>query len=608
MNRLVMAAILVGVMAEPALAVDTPHSVLLFVADGLRPGMVGEQTAPTIVALWKQGVRFTNTHSMFPTFTTANASAMATGHKLGDTGDFSNTIDAGFQVPGAGASLTPFLESDPVLGDVDERYSGDYLNQETVMKAARLAGISTATIGKLGPALIFDHTERSGEQTIVIDDMTGRPGGIALGRDIQTRLTSAGLGVEAPSRGDNGQAGDFHKPGTLQANIAQQEYFLAATTRVVLPMFKERGKPFMLVFWSRDPDGTQHNQGDSLNRLVPGINGVTSIAAIRNADHDLAELLRALKSLGLDKTTDVIITADHGFSTITKESATSFAATQSYADVLPDHLPAGFVAVDLAHGLSLPLLDPDAKYAELPAGAHPSRGNALIGGDKDRPAVVVAANGGSDLVYIPGGNREMARKAVEILAAEDYVSGMFVSNDLGPIPGTLPISAIDLKGSAVTPIPSIIVNFRSFSTGCAVPLTCGVEVADSALQQGQGMHGSFSRSDTAIMSGAFGPDLRTAFVDPAPTSNADIGKTMARILKLKIPDVGKLVGRVLLEAMPRGDMPKWTSTIQVSDRDANGQTTVVKTQAVGSVRYFDAAGYPGRTLGLSEQPPASAMP
>lgn len=77
---------------------------------------------------------------------------------------FFNTIDAGFQVPGAGDSLTPFLESDPVLGDVDEHYSGDYLNQDTVMKAARGAGLNTASIGKLGPVLIFDHTERSGEK------------------------------------------------------------------------------------------------------------------------------------------------------------------------------------------------------------------------------------------------------------------------------------------------------------------------------------------------------------------------------------------------------------------------------------------------------------
>jgi len=313
MKRPLVVLAMICALAGSATAADGPHNVLLFVADGLRPGMVNEEIAPTISSLWKQGVRFKNTHSMFPTFTTANASAMATGHELGDTGDFSNTIDAGFLVPGAGDSLTPFLESDPVLGDVDEHYSGDYLNQETVMKAARLAGISTATIGKLGPALIFDHTERFGEQTIVIDDMTGRPGGIALNNDIQARLRSAGLDVEAPSRGDNGRAGDFQNAGTLQANATQQDYFLSAATQVVLPLFKERAKPFMLVFWSRDPDGTQHNQGDSLNRLIPGVNGPTSLAAIRNADHDLAQLLATLKSLGLDQTTDVIEGKRHEF-------------------------------------------------------------------------------------------------------------------------------------------------------------------------------------------------------------------------------------------------------------------------------------------------------
>jgi hypothetical protein len=601
MNRSFFAFAILCALGGTAAAADVPHNVVLFVADGLRPGMVNEQTAPTIAALWKNGVRFTNTHSMFPTFTTANASAMATGHELGDTGDFSNTIDAGFQVLGAGESLTPFLESDPVLGDVDEHYAGDYLNQDTVMKVARRAGMSTATIGKLGPALIFDHTERSGEQTIVVDDVTGRAGGIPLSTEVQKRLKDAGIDVQAPTRGDNGQAGDFQKPGTLQANVAQQDYFLSVTTKVVLPLFKERSKPFMLVFWSRDPDGTQHNQGDSLGRLMPGINGSTSLAAIRNADHDLAELLAALKSLGLDRTTDVIITADHGFSTISKESATSFAATQTYKDTAPGLLPSGFVAIDLAHGLDMQLLDPDAKYGPVGTGAHPMRGNGLIGGDKAHPKVVVAANGGSDLVYLPDGDRELARKVVDLLAGQDYVSGLFVSDQLGSIAGTLPISAIDLKGSAVTPVPSIVVNFRTFSTGCADPLTCGVEVADTGLQQGQGMHGSFSRADTAIIGGAIGPDFRARFEDPAPTSNADIGKTMAHILGLKIKDTGNLVGRVLTEVMPAGAMPKWRSTQKISAPDAAGRATVVATQVLGSTRYFDAAGYPGRTLGLADQ-------
>jgi len=599
MRTALVGFMLACIMAGCAFAQSTPHNVLLFVADGLRPGMISEQTAPTMTALMKDGVRLTNAHSMFPTFTTANASSMATGHKLGDTGDFSNTIDVGFPVPGAGDSLTPFLENDAVLGDVDEHFSGDYFNQETVMRAARAAGMSTASIGKLGPALIFDHTERTGEQTIVIDDSTGRAGGIPLSTEVQNRVKLANLDLQTPTRGANGKAGDFQTPGTLDANTIQQDYFVDVTTKVVMPWFKERGKPFMLVFWSRDPDGTQHNQGDSLNRLVPGINGPTSLASIRNADRDLGALLAALKALGLDTTTDVIITADHGFSTISKESATSFAATQSYKDTVPHFLPPGFVAVDLANGLGMTLLDPDAKYQEVPAGMHPLRGDAVIGGDKTNPQVVVAANGGSDLVYLPDGDKALARKVVDILAGEDYVSGLFVSDNLGPIPGTLPISAVDLKGSAVTPMPAIVVNFRTFSTGCANPLNCGIELADTVLQQGQGMHGSFSRADTTIIGGAIGPDFRRSFTDQAPTSNADIGKTVAALLGLSVPDSGKLVGRVLTEAMLNGKMPDWKTSYQISEPDDAGRQTITQIQLVGETRYFDAAGYKGRTLGLA---------
>ena len=56
---------------------------------------------------------------------------MATGHMLGDTGDFSNTIYVGFEVPSARKSVTPFLENDPVLADVDEHFSGNYLDEAT---------------------------------------------------------------------------------------------------------------------------------------------------------------------------------------------------------------------------------------------------------------------------------------------------------------------------------------------------------------------------------------------------------------------------------------------------------------------------------------------
>jgi Type I phosphodiesterase / nucleotide pyrophosphatase len=597
-GSVVAGLVVVSAPTLPGLAQHPAHNVVLFVADGLRPGMVNDQTAPALAALMKNGVHFTNTHSMYPTITTVNAASMATGHKVGDTGNFGNWIYVGFPMPNPGDSPTPFLENDSVLGDVDSHFAGDYLNQRTVMHAARAAGMSTAAIGKLGPVLIFDHTERSGEPTIVVDDKTGRSGGIPLSEEMKRRFRAVGLEPQAPERGENEKRGTFQERGTLEANTLQQEYFVNVATKVVLPLFKERAKPFMLVFWSRDPDGTEHNQGDSLNRLVPGINGPTSLASIRNADNNLAALLTALTTLGLSGTTNVIVTSDHGFSTISKESATSSAAAQSYKDVVPHFLPPGFVAIDIANGLRKALLDPDAKYQAVLAGAHPSLGNGVIGDDKAHPEVVVAANGGSDLVYLPSGDRALARKVVDILAAEDYVSGLFVSDDLGPIPGTLPLSAIDLMGSAITPIPAIVVSFRSFSTGCADPLTCAVEVADTRLQQGQGMHGTFSRADTIIIGGAMGPDFRKGFTDPAPTSNTDVGKTVAKILNLHIRDTGRLVGRVLSEAMPNGKLPKWTTCIRESEHDAAGRRTVVQIQQVADTRYFDAAGYPGRTVGL----------
>src|SRR5262249_86891 len=170
-----------------------PHNMVLFSADGLRFRMVDDNPAPTLAAMSRQGVSLRNSHALFPTFTMANASGMATGHMLGDTGTFSNTIYTGFEVPGAGSSLTPFLESDVVLGDVDEHFAGNYLDEATILKLARDKGYSTASIGKIGPALVFDPTERSGEQTILIDDATGTPKGIPLSAEVSERLKTASL-------------------------------------------------------------------------------------------------------------------------------------------------------------------------------------------------------------------------------------------------------------------------------------------------------------------------------------------------------------------------------------------------------------------------------
>jgi arylsulfatase A-like enzyme len=582
----------------------TPHNLILFVPDGLRGRIVTPQTAPAMADLRDNGVNFKNSHSLFPTFTTANASAMATGHYLGDTGDFSNTIYTGYPVGPANGTVTPFLEVNPVIIDADEHFGGDYLNEETVLKMARARGYSTAALGKLGPTLIFDHTDKIGAEglhSIVIDDATGGKNGVPLSNEMKEALARAGLPLATPPRGDNGKAGDARTPGTTVPNTAQQAYFSDVATRVVLPMFKARNQPFVLVFWSRDPDGTQHNTGDSLNTVTPGINGPSSMAGIRNADDNLAQLRKALDQLGLAATTNIIISSDHGFSTISKESKTSPSAKASYEDTPKDFLPMGFLAIDLAKALELPLLDPNDNNARVSGDSHPKAGNGLLGNDPAKPDVVVATNGGSDLIYLPNKDKKLAERTVKALLEQDYVSGIFVDDDFGKIPGTLPFSQLGLRGKAVTPRPAIVVNFRSYATGCEEPTNCSVEVADTVLRQGQGMHGSFGRGDTMNFMAAIGPDFKAGYVDALPVSNADVGATAARLLGLRQNPRGNLLGRVMTEAMPNGVTPQAVSGTVKSPPAANGLRTVLNFQRVLSQRYFDAAGFAGRTVGLEAE-------
>src|SRR5476651_1604929 len=175
---------------------------------------VGEIDA--LAAIRDKGVNFANPHSLFPTFTMANASGLSTGHFLGDTGTFSNTIYTAFAVQTAAGSVTPFIENDPILGEIDAHFSGNFVDEDSILFIAHHQGLSTAAIGKLGPALMFDHTERSGEETVIVDDSTGNAGGIPLSAEIKEAMEKAGL-KNAPGRGsnlgDNGNAGNFEKPG-----------------------------------------------------------------------------------------------------------------------------------------------------------------------------------------------------------------------------------------------------------------------------------------------------------------------------------------------------------------------------------------------------------
>ena len=594
----VLAALLFGLPVSAA-----PRNVIIFVADGLRSHSVTPEVAPALAAVRRDGVDFANSHSLFPTVTTANGSAIATGHLLADTGDFANTLFAGppaFAAPYD--SMFSDFEDDAMLGLMNQRFGGNYLGETSLLQAARTKGYATAAIGKEGPVGVQDVTARDGTGTIILDSAyagEGKEGGIALPPQIAAAIKAAGLAPTPPRRGPEFSSGNVKTPGTLHANVAQQDWFVAVATKVLMPRFKAEGKPFVMVFWSLDPDGTQHGQGDSLNSLAPGINGPTSKAAIRNASNDLQALRDALKAQGLEGDTDIVVTADHGFSTKSLESPGSYAASLAFPGVKPGFLPRGFLPIDLAKALKMPLFSPRGVAIHPEAGEYP-RGSALLGADPAHPSIAVAPNGGASLLYLPGPDaKTLAPKVVQALTAQGYVSAIFVNDALGEIPGALPMSRINLIGSARTPQPSIVVSFKSFSTGCADPEMCGVEIADSGLQQGQGIHGSFGRQDTHNFMAAIGPDFKKGFVDTAPVSNADWANTVAQLLGLELSNRGHARGRVMTEALAKGGPAPAVKAVTLRSKPAaNGFVTVLNAQVAGGESYLDAAGMPGRTLGL----------
>lgn len=596
--RSFLACLFVTLAAAPAVSAprEAPeHNVVIFVADGLRYASVTKESAPTMYRLKSEGVDFANSHGLYPTLTTANASAIATGHYLGDTGDYANVLYTGFPVEAAGNSRTPFLENDAVLKDIKGRFGDGYMGPLTLLCTAEAAGYSVVVVGKLGPAAIqaIDCLERA----IVVDDATNRPhseegaptGAISVDPDLMKQIEQS--------------TGAGQPPRVSVPNVAQQQYLLAATTGAILPRLKAHGKPFVLLFWSRDPDASQHGQDDRPGAVTPGINGPTAHAAIANADNDLRGLLDSLSALGLAQSTDVFVTADHGFSTIAKS------VPDADGNVPPPSLPQGFLAIRVAGWLNATLFDPDAGDSPLDPsnGAHPVRGNGLIGTSPNAPQAVVAANGGTDFVYFPGDKaRDHAKTVFARLLDEPCVGTLFVNDDLikggdaKDFAGALPLSAIRLMGSAKVPPPGIVVGFRSFAAkGCALGVElCAVEIADTSLQTGQGMHGSFSRADTRNFMAALGPDFRTHFVDTAPASNADIAPTLAHVMRVALSP--GLVGRALTEALKGGKAVVAIRKTVASDPAANGVQTLLDEQLVGETPYFDAAGIPGRVVGLSK--------
>ncbi len=558
--------------------------VIIFVWDGLRADDLTPEIAPNYFALARSGVVFADHHAVYPTFTMMNSASIATGAYPGVHGFYGNVVYApsakGRNAKGADIdfSAPAFIEDFGVVEAVRDSYQGRLTLVSTMLQAAQAKGLTTVAIGKFGAAFIQDY-KRGG---IILDEDAAMPLGFA--KELQQTgyplPRNSGNAYEAGAltlANDNGdptapipiqRLKDGQTGNPLDCSGALSRRGFAYLTGVFVNYILPNKKPDLTIFWSKEPDATNHAYG-------PGT--CNSIDATRMNDEILGRVVEELRQLGWEESTDIIITQDHNHSTVSGDVA--YYPLRAIVDRgIGAHDPhgysvSGFVrtaelltrdglkAYDGAGCRDIPILSGIiADGTHLYPGKDDQHGHVCGRAQKytspsyvvPKPipagAVVVAANAGSDYLFVPDGNIETVKAAVVSLQSRLQFGAIFVSDKYGEIAGTLPMSLIKTENSGNGRAPDIIVSF-SYDENVAVAGRSGVSYASSINRRGD--HGSFSPTDTHISLMASGPDFEAGLYDTLPTSNVDLAPTVARILQFSMPAVQ---GRVLEEAL-RGGPP-----------------------------------------------------
>ena len=571
-----------GLRAQQQETGQVARRVIIFVWDGLRADDLTPEIAPNYFALARSGVVFADHHAVYPTFTMMNSASIATGTYPGVHGFYGNVVYApsakGKNAKGADIdfSAPAFIEDFGVVEAVRDSYHGRLTLVSTMLQAAQAKGLATAAIGKFGAAFIQDY-KRGG---IIFDEDAAMP--LAFAKELQRAgyplPRNSGNAYEAGAltlANDNGdptapipiqRLKDGQTGNPLDRSGALSRRGFAYLTDVFVNYILPNKKPDLTIFWSKEPDATSHAYG-------PGT--YNSIDATRMNDEILGRIVEKLRQLGWEESTDIILTQDHNHSTVSGDvayyplraivdrgvgahdthgySVSGFVRT---AELLTRD---GLKAYDGAGCRDIPTLSgitADGTY--LYPSKDDEHGNVCGRTQKytspsyvvPKPipagAIVVAANAGSDYLFVPDGNIETVKAAVVSLQSRLQFGAIFVSDKYGEIAGTLPMSLIKTETSGNGRAPDIIVSF-SYDENVAVAGKSGVSYASSVNRRGD--HGSFSPTDTHISLLAHGPDFKSGLYDTLPTANVDIAPTVARILKFSMPDVQ---GRVLDESL-RGE-------------------------------------------------------
>jgi arylsulfatase A-like enzyme len=586
--------------------VPAARRVIIFVWDGLRADDLTPEIAPNYFALARSGVVFADHHAVYPTFTMMNSASIATGAYPGVHGFYGNVVYApsakGRNAKGADIdfSAPAFIEDFGVVEAVRDSYQGRLTLVSTMLQAAQAKGLTTLAIGKFGAAFIQDY-KRGG---IILDEDAAMPLGFA--KELQQAgyplPRNSGNAYEAGAltlANDNGdptapipiqRLKDGQTGNPLDCSGALSRRGFAYLTDVFVNYILPNKKPDLTIFWSKEPDATNHAYG-------PGT--CNSIDATRMNDEIIGRVVEKLRQLGWEESTDIIITQDHNHSTVSGHVAyyplRAIVDRDIGAQDPHGYSVSGFVrtaelltrdglkAYDGAGCRDIPTLSgvmadgthlypgKDDQHGDVCGRAQAYTSQSYVV-PKPIPAgaVVVAANAGSDYLFVPDGNIETVKAAVVSLQSRLQFGAIFVSDKYDEIAGTLSMGLIKTENSGNGRAPDIIVSF-SYDENVAVAGKSGVSYASSINRRGD--HGSFSPTDTHISLMASGPDFASGLHDMLPSSNVDIAPTVARILQFSMPAVQ---GRVLEEALQGGPPVSGYAVLNKTHRSSTRTGLTVK--------------------------------
>ena len=568
--------------AQQQEAGSAARRVIIFVWDGLRTDDVTPENMPNYFALARSGVVFADHHAVYPTFTMMNSASIATGTYPGVHGFYGNVV----YVPNARGknakgvdidfSAPAFIEDFGVVEAVRESYQGKLTLVSTMLQAAQAKGLSTAAIGKFGAAFIQDY-KRGG---IIVDEDAAMPLGLAqelqkAGYALPRNTVNAYETGTLALANDNGdptapiaiqRLKDGQTANPLDRTGALSRRGFTYLTDVFVNYILPNKKPDLTIFWSKEPDATSHAYG-------PGT--YNSIDATKMNDEILGRVMDKIRQLGWGQSTDIIITQDHNHSTISGDVA-HYPLRGIVDGGIGSHDPYGYSVSGFVRTAELLTRDGLTAYDGVGCRDIPTLSGILFDGThlspvkndgdgsvcgkaqeytstrylvpKPVPAggIVVAANAGSDYLFVPDGDLSTVKAAVVSLQGRLQFGAIFVSDKYGDVAGTLPMSLIKTENPVAGRGPDIIVSFN-FDENVSVAGRPGISYASSVNRRGD--HGSFSSTDTHISMMAHGPDFESGLYDTLPTGNVDIAPTVARILTF---NMSSIQGRVLEEALKGG--------------------------------------------------------